>query len=123
MGEGTLCTGWATAAAAPLRHLANEPPQPHPGEPSCVRSMLINEVAELTGKAHKNVLADTRKMLAELELAAADFSAAAQVAGPNGSTRTIEVYRLPKRELMVLVTGYSVAPALPRLPRQPTRHV
>ena len=85
--------------------------------------MLINEVAELTGKAHKNVLADTRKMLAELELAAADFSAAAQVAGPNGSTRTIEVSRLPKRELMVLVTGYSVAPALPRLPRQPTRHV
>jgi phage regulator Rha-like protein len=66
-------------------------------------------IAELTGKEHKNVLADIRKMLDELGKAAADFSAVAQVPGPNGSNRQVEVYNLPKRETLILVSGYSVA--------------
>lgn len=72
------------------------------------KTMTSREIAELTGKEHKNVLADIRRVLEELGLAAADFSATAQVAGPNGSTRQIEVYNLPKRETLILVSGYSV---------------
>lgn len=71
-------------------------------------TMTSREIADLTGKEHKNVLADARKMLADLGKAAADFSATAQIAGPNNSTREIEVLNLPKRETLILVSGYSV---------------
>lgn len=73
------------------------------------KTMSGREIAELTGKEHKNVLADIRKVLEELGKAAADFSATAQVPGPSGSTRRVEVYNLPKRETLILVSGYSVA--------------
>lgn len=71
-------------------------------------TMSSKEIAELTGKEHKNVLADIRRMLEELGVAAAKFSATAPVAGPNGSTRYFEVFNLPKRESLILVSGYSV---------------
>jgi phage regulator Rha-like protein len=71
-------------------------------------TMSSREIAELTGKEHKNVLADARKMLGELGLAAADFSATAQVPGPNNSIRTVEVFNLPKDLTITLVSGYNV---------------
>lgn len=40
-----------------------------------VRTMTSREIAELTGKEHKNVLADIRTMLGDLGLASAEFSA------------------------------------------------
>jgi phage regulator Rha-like protein len=70
--------------------------------------MSSREIAELTGKNHKNVLADVRKMLEALGQATADFSATAQVPGPNSSTRSVKVFNLPKRETLILVYGYSV---------------
>lgn len=70
--------------------------------------MSSREIAELTGKMHKKVLEDIRKMLDSLGLAAADFLATAFVAGPNNSTRPVQVFNLPKRETMILVSGYSV---------------
>lgn len=76
--------------------------------PDAPLTMSSREIAELTDKEHKNVLADIRKMLTELGKAAAEFSATAQVAGPNGSIRAIEVFELPKRETLVLVSGYSL---------------
>ena len=39
------------------------------------RTMTSREIAELTGKRHKDVLYDIRKMLNELGLALVDFSA------------------------------------------------
>lgn len=70
-------------------------------------TMSSREIAELTGKRHDNVMADIRKMLEELGIAAPEFSGAAQVPGPNNSIRTIEVFNLPKRECLILVSGYS----------------
>lgn len=69
--------------------------------------MLTTEVAELTGKQHRNVLADTRKMLAELHGQEGLLRFQQSYRAGNGKDETC--YLLPKRELMVLVTGYSVA--------------
>lgn len=91
------------------------------------RTMSTREIAELTGKEHKNVLADARKMLDELGLTSAEFSADL----PDAYGRQQPVLMLPKRECLILVSGYSVqmrariidrwqelergvAPALPR---------
>lgn len=70
-------------------------------------AMSSREIAELTGKRHDNVMADIRKMLVELH-------------GGNGTTEFSGVYKdqqlidrpcfnLPKRETLILVSGYSVA--------------
>lgn len=71
-------------------------------------TMSSLEIAALTGKEHKNVLADIRKMLNELELTAAEFSAAVNYVGNNNAQLTRETFNLPKHECMVLVTGYSI---------------
>ncbi len=71
-------------------------------------TMSSLEIAELTKKAHKNVLADIRMMLTGLNKAAAEFSSTAQYAGPNNSKRSTTVFALPKRETLILVSGYSI---------------
>lgn len=87
---------------AALPTLATLPESPE------VTTMSSREIAELTGKMHKDVLYDIRNMLSHLGKAAADFSATAQIAGPNNSTRTIEIFNLPKDLTITLVSGYSV---------------
>ncbi|WP_320198951.1 Rha family transcriptional regulator [Agrobacterium sp. rho-13.3] len=66
------------------------------------------EIAELTKKAHKNVLADIRTMLTGLNKAAAEFSATAQYAGPNNSKPSLTVFLFPQRETFILISGYSI---------------
>ena len=70
-------------------------------------TMSTLEIAELTGKQHKDVLHDTRKMLTELEIAAADFSATASYT-VNNATRTREVFNLDKELTFTLIAGYNV---------------
>jgi phage regulator Rha-like protein/phage antirepressor YoqD-like protein len=70
--------------------------------------MTSREIAELTGKQHKDVLYDTRRMLEDLGKAEADFSATAWGAGPNGSSRPYPIFNLPKDLTLTLVSGYSV---------------
>ena len=67
-------------------------------------TMSSREIAELTGKQHKHVLADTRKMLIELDLSSADFSA--QYKDASGKLNTC--FNLPRRECDILVAGYSI---------------
>ena len=73
-------------------------------------TMSTIEIAGLTGKAHKNVLADVRKMLAELNdpniggVEPADFSA--RYIDAKGEAR--ECFNLPKRECLILVSGYNI---------------
>jgi|GEM_PF-2837897 len=70
--------------------------------------MLTTEVAELTGKRHDNVMRDARKMLVELH-GAEGLLSFEDTHRNDQNGQEYPCYRLPKRELMVLVTGFSVA--------------
>jgi len=70
---------------------------------NAVTSMSSLEIAELTGKRHDHVMSDIRKMLEDLAILATDFSGTRIVRGRN-----YEVFNLPKRETLILVSGYSV---------------
>lgn len=67
-------------------------------------TMSSREIAELTGKEHKNVLADIRKMLEELGSSSAEFSAQYK----DATGRALPCFNLPKRECTILVSGYNV---------------
>lgn len=65
-------------------------------------TMSSREIAKLTGKRHDNVRADIDKMARELSLSFQEKPEA--TAG-----RPILAYHLPKRETLILVSGYTVA--------------
>ena len=73
-------------------------------ESSNVLTMSSLEIAELTGKHHKNVLVDIRNMLNQLEIQSAKFSADYK----DSKGRTYQCYNLPKRETLCLIAGYNV---------------
>lgn len=71
------------------------------------QTMSTLEIAELTGKRHHNVMADARKMLIELHgegglLKFQDTHRNEQ----NG--QDYPILRLPKRETLILVSGYNL---------------
>lgn len=68
-------------------------------------TMSTREIAELTGKQHKNVLADVRTMLTELGLTSADFSADL----PDEYGRPQPCFLLTRELTETLVTGYSIS--------------
>jgi Rha family phage regulatory protein len=70
-------------------------------------TMTSREIAELTGKRHDNVLIDARAMLVELhgEGGVLRFQDT-QVNPQNG--QEYPVINLPKRETLILVSGYSI---------------
>jgi phage antirepressor YoqD-like protein len=72
-----------------------------------ILTMSSVEIAELTSKEHKNVMVDIREMLKSLNKAVADFSATAFYE-VNNAKREREIFNLPKRETLILVSGYSV---------------
>ena len=76
-------------------------------DPSKPIVMSSKDIADLTKKQHKHVLADCRKMFSELDLTAAEFSATVPYTAANNSTRHREVYNLDHDLMMTLVTGYS----------------
>lgn len=67
-------------------------------------TMTSREIAELTGKRHTHVLADIRTMLDDLGFDSAEFSAQYK----DSTGRTLPSFNLPKRETLILVSGYSV---------------
>jgi phage regulator Rha-like protein len=67
--------------------------------------MSSREIAELTGKRHDNVKSDIEKLLKELNLNAPEFSGT--YIATNGN-KALE-YNLPKRECLILISGYSVS--------------
>ena len=66
--------------------------------------MSTLEIAGQPGRAHKNVLADARRILSELDIQSAKFSADYK----DARGRSQEVMNLPKRECLILVSSYSV---------------
>lgn len=71
---------------------------------SVVTKMSSREIANLTGKQHKDVLHDCRKMFESLNLQSADFSADYQ----DGRGRTYQEYWLDQDLTMTLMMGYSI---------------
>lgn len=67
-------------------------------------TMSSREIAELCEKEHRNVMADIRKMLDELEIQSADFSADYK----DSKGRTYPCYNLPKDLTLTLIAGYNV---------------
>ena len=66
-------------------------------------TMSSREIAELTEKDHKNVMADIRRMMADLNFRSADFLANL----PDGYGRLQPVFMLDKELTMTLVAGYN----------------
>ncbi|EKY1991254.1 Rha family transcriptional regulator [Cronobacter sakazakii] len=71
---------------------------------SAVTKMSSREIAKLTGKHHKHVLEDCRKMFEALNLQSADFSADYQ----DGRGRTYHEFWLDQDLTLTLMTGYSI---------------
>ncbi len=67
-------------------------------------TMSSLEVAELTGKRHAHVIRDIRNMLLQLGDTSPQFWGKV----PSDGGRPMEVANLPKRECLILVSGYSV---------------
>lgn len=69
-------------------------------------SMTSVEIAELTGKEHRNVLRDIRKMLEELNALKFELVGEEVYKDAKGESRTM--YRLDRKHTFILVAGYSV---------------
>lgn len=67
-------------------------------------TMSSLDIAAITGKEHKNVLADIRRILDEAGIQGAEFLAPLKMA----SGQVASVYNLPRRECDLVVSGYSV---------------
>lgn len=66
--------------------------------------MSSREIAKLTGKRHDNVKTDIEKMLIELKLNVPEFTGTYTATNGNNSLE----FNLPKRECLILVSGYSI---------------
>ena len=71
-------------------------------------TMSSQEIADLTGKEHRNVMADIRKMLAELHGEGGVLTFQHTLTNPQNG-QTYPVFNLPKRETLILVSGYSIS--------------
>ena len=68
-----------------------------------VKTMSSLEIAELTGKDHRNVMRDIRNMLNQLGINSAQFGAQYK----DSTGRSLPMFNLPKDETLCLVSGYS----------------
>lgn len=72
--------------------------------PSTVQTMSSKEIADLTGKEHKHVLADIRNMFEQLRIDSAEFSAQYK----DSTGRSLPCFNLDKELSVCLVSGYNV---------------
>ena len=70
-------------------------------------TMSSQEIAELTGKRHDNVLVDIRKMLVELHGEEGLLKFQETPTNPQNKQQYL-VFKLPKRESLILISGYSI---------------
>ena len=72
-------------------------------EANNVLTMSSIEIAELTGKQHKDVIRDIRNMLNQLEIHSAQFCAQYK----DSTGRSLPMFNLPKDETICLIAGYN----------------
>ena len=72
-------------------------------ESSNVLTMSSREIAELTGKQHKDVIRDIRNMLNQLGIHSAQFCAQYK----DSTGRSLPMFNLPKEETICLIAGYN----------------
>lgn len=77
------------------------------GAIGATQTMSSREIAELTGKRHDNVMRDIRAMLAELYGEGGVLSFEDTLTNDQNGQK-YAIFRLPKRESLILVSGYSV---------------
>jgi Rha family phage regulatory protein len=70
-------------------------------------TMTTREIAELTGKRHDNVMRDARKMLVELHGEEGLLKFEDTLSDPQNG-QEYPIFRLPKRETLILVSGYNL---------------
>lgn len=68
------------------------------------QTMSSREIAKLTGKRHDNVMSDIRIMLESLEIQSTDFLGDYK----DSKGRTYPCFNLPKRETLILISGYNI---------------
>ena len=73
-------------------------------EANNVLTMSSLEIADLTGKQHKDVIRDIRNMLNQLEIHSAQFGAQYK----DSTGRSLPMFNLPKDETLCLIAGYNV---------------
>ena len=71
-----------------------------------ILTMTSREIADLTGKEHRNVMRDIRAMLTELYSEGGVLSFEHTHINPQNG-QSYPIYKLPKRESLILVSGYS----------------
>lgn len=93
----------AQPVAAPFTEISAKAPTPIADR---VEPLMMNtqEIAKLTGKMHKHVVEDTRKMLLALGKHWAEFSAEYK----DSTGRWLPRFNLPKDLTLTLVSGYNV---------------
>ncbi|ENN95365.1 phage regulatory protein/antirepressor Ant [Bartonella vinsonii] len=72
---------------------------------NAIQTMSSIEIAEVCSKQHKNVMRDIKQIFSELKFEPAKFLSS--YIDEQGKTRPC--YNLPKRECLILVSGYSTA--------------
>lgn len=72
------------------------------------KTMSSLEIAQLTGKEHRNVMRDIRTMLVELHGEGGVLSFEQTNINPQNN-QSYPCYALPKRETLILISGYSIA--------------
>ena len=77
-------------------------------ESSDVLTMSSLEIAELTGKEHRNVMRDIKVMFEQLGDEGGLLSSEHTYTHPQNGQK-YKCYNLPKRETLILVSGYNVA--------------
>ena len=78
------------------------------GESHKVKGMTSLQIAEVTGKQHKNVMRDIKNILkngaSELNFELSSY----QIGQPNGGTKSAPMYNLTPKGCLILASGYDV---------------